>query len=678
MKRFIYLILALSVIFTGCKYDDDDLWNRVDDLDARLKEVEALVLRLNNETEAIKSILGSSKGIVDITENPKGYEITFSDGTSIKLNHGSDGKEGSDGAGAPIVGVKKDSDGLYYWTITKNGTTEWLLNDLGQKMSVTGKAGESGVTPQIGVDGNGYWIVDYGSGPTRILDESGKPIKASGDGGESLFERIDTSDDNFVTFHLANGEVVVVERTDALFAFVDKESVGFNEGEELELKLTVKNIRFAEVLKTPEGWDAELRLNQSTVTITAPLTGGVEEGVVSLIAIDNKGNTLMAALVVEIEKEMGYADPQGTFIVLEGNMTSENGSLAWFDREMTLHKKIFEDANNGMEIGNVVQDIFIHSGNIYILTQNGARYPNSAGRFVVCDAMTMKMKYADELVFLTPEGVATWPQHLVVVSDTKAYVQYSSADMENTSGIIALKLSKDGVQVGKHVEGTYGAFTKEGATKGRMVYSRGKLFAGTGHSLSIINSQSDEVEKKVEFGAQVKGVAKAADGNIYVALAQEYSGSGPNNPGTFVTNTRIVGLDHKGEIVHDNYLPTNVKFPVSTPSPKIQFSASFTEPYLFFSDKNEFYFSSLGRYNYTTGTMDSEFVLTSDIYGYCGVHPYTNELWVPSSSTLNWKTCEMRLFNSSTGAALREYSLSPGFCAGVDFGYRFSSKWINL
>lgn len=93
-----------------------------------------------------------------------------------------------------------------------------------------------------------------------------------------------------------------------------------------------------------------------------------------------------------------YTDKDGTFVVCEGNMTSVNGMLVYYDKAGKEYREVFEQANGGLEIGNVVQDMFMANGKIYLLTQNGDRM-GGAGRFVVCDARTMRMEFADPLVF---------------------------------------------------------------------------------------------------------------------------------------------------------------------------------------------------------------------------------------------------------------------------------------
>ena len=144
MKKFFYCaLLALATVFTGC-YDDDDLWNRIDDLTGRVETIEEMLQGLNTEITDIKTVVSAlSKGavITAVEETPQGYRLTFSDGKVIELHHGING---IDGENAPVIGVKEDVDGVYYWTITVNGVTEWLLDSNGNKLRVTGKDGEKG------------------------------------------------------------------------------------------------------------------------------------------------------------------------------------------------------------------------------------------------------------------------------------------------------------------------------------------------------------------------------------------------------------------------------------------------------------------------------------------------------------------------------------------------------
>lgn len=60
-------------------------------------------------------------------------------------------------------------------------------------------------------------------------------------------------------------------------------------------------------------------------------------------------------------------------LVCEGNMTTVNGTIVYYDKNNNEYLNIFENANNKLEIGNVVQDMYMANGKIYPITQNGDR-----------------------------------------------------------------------------------------------------------------------------------------------------------------------------------------------------------------------------------------------------------------------------------------------------------------
>lgn len=453
----------------------------------------------------------------------------------------------------------------------------------------------------------------------------------------------------------------------------------FNLNEIKKVKLNIKNLTDIQVLDKPENWKVDIAADDSLVAIQAPSIKGktFDKGTILLTAIDKKGNTLLASL--KVCASLDFTDPDGTFVVTEGNMTSVNGSLVYYDKNGKEYKDVFENANDGLEIGNVVQDMFIANERIYLLTQNGDRM-GGAGRFVVCDARTLKLIYADPLNIKTPDGKDTWPQHMVIVNNNTAYIQYSEVGFEATSGICKLTLSDKAVKVEQTVDGSFGAFTTTGATKTRMVYSRGKVYAGCGESVIIINPANDsKIEKRVTFkGRQVKGIAKGADNNLYIVASGTFTGNA-NMGATFTSNPIVVGLNHTGDIVHEQEL-SGIQLPVATWSPAVGLCASFTDPYLYFVDTDAFNATSSSRYNYQTKKLDKNYVSGSEtIYGIMGEHPTTKKLWVAKST---YVSSTIHVFDV-TGASAKEekrysYPTQKGASpAGVDFAYRFTSKFIE-
>ena len=130
-----------------------------------------------------------------------GYTIVFSKSNPITIYHGKDGQAGSDGddGTTPSIGVKQDTDGIYYWTL--NG--EWLTDDHGDKIKAEGADGNDGTTPKFKIE-NDYWYISYNNGET--WEQLGKATGEDGTGGDSMFTEIDyqTSTD-YVIFTLADG-----------------------------------------------------------------------------------------------------------------------------------------------------------------------------------------------------------------------------------------------------------------------------------------------------------------------------------------------------------------------------------------------------------------------------------------------------------------------------------------
>ena len=234
MKK-IFLYIAITLGLLSCNHKDS-LWQEVvEDLDERVETLEMLCAEMNTNITSLQTIvdvLQSNDFITSIVEIKKdgkvvGYTITFGKHDPITIYHGQDGKDGQNGTNGkdgqdgadgkdgqdgqngadgkdgitPVIGVAKDTDGVYYWTL--NG--EWLLDDNGNKLPVSGKDGKDGVNGTDGKDGqdgadgkdgqdgadgkdgitpllkieNGYWYISYDNGATWT--ESGK---ATGDNGQ--------------------------------------------------------------------------------------------------------------------------------------------------------------------------------------------------------------------------------------------------------------------------------------------------------------------------------------------------------------------------------------------------------------------------------------------------------------------------------------------------------------
>ena len=278
MKKIHLLLLGLTIcLFSACH---NDIWEAIDGLDSRVTKLEELCKEMNTNITSLQTIVDVLQsndfitGVVEIKKDGEviGYTITFGKHDPITIYHGQDGKDGENGKdGAdgkdgqngsngkdgitPVIGVAQDTDGVYYWTL--NG--EWLLDDNGNKLPVSGKDGQNGtngsngqdgadgkdgqdgedgkdgadgqngkdgITPQLKIE-DGYWYISYDNGATwtqlgKATGENGQDGKdgqngtdgKDGQDGDSMFQSV-TQDENYVYFTLADGTVIKIAKKTA-------------------------------------------------------------------------------------------------------------------------------------------------------------------------------------------------------------------------------------------------------------------------------------------------------------------------------------------------------------------------------------------------------------------------------------------------------------------------------
>ena len=145
--------------------------------------------------------------IVSVTDLPdgQGYSVKFVSGKVIYLYNG---KNGTDGV-TPKISVRKDSDGIYYWTVDG----DWLIVD-GKKVRAVGldgkdgKDGKDAVTPQLKIV-DGFWYISYDNGKywTKIGKATGENGKDGQDGndGDVFFKSV-TVEDGYAVFVMNDSE----------------------------------------------------------------------------------------------------------------------------------------------------------------------------------------------------------------------------------------------------------------------------------------------------------------------------------------------------------------------------------------------------------------------------------------------------------------------------------------
>lgn len=157
----------------------------------------------------------------------------------------------------------------------------------------------------------------------------------------------------------------------------------------------------------PAGWNVALNVGGRKLSVAPPAEYAEGMELENVVTFEANGATLWSNPVYVLD----FTHPAGTFVLMEGNMTSENGSIVYFDQHGRYHEKVYEQVNDN-EVGNVLQDMYMANGKIYFITQNGKTSSmgttfNGDGRFVVCDAHTMKRLVKRDMPFYAEIDTST-------------------------------------------------------------------------------------------------------------------------------------------------------------------------------------------------------------------------------------------------------------------------------
>ena len=339
MKKIVTLLIFGLMSLASCtEYDEVAMWNKNEDMGSRLAALERLCDRMNTNIASLQRIVEALQandyvtGVAPVVENGEtiGYTISFSRSGPVTIYHGKDGQSGA----TPVIGVKQDTDGLYYWTLdgewledsrgdrvvaqgpagrsayelaVENGyrgtLEEWLasLNGnngrsayelavengyrgteeewLASLKGTAGDKGDDGNTPKLKIE-NGYWYVSYGDDDWVRLGQATGEDGRPGQDGDSMFSDIDVSDPDFVVLTLAEtGERIRLpryrEKFDLLFEKSDTEkemeiACGAGETAEVRYELTPAEAQVAIECISHSAYKVSVDEGDRRILVSAP------------------------------------------------------------------------------------------------------------------------------------------------------------------------------------------------------------------------------------------------------------------------------------------------------------------------------------------------------------------------------------------------------------------------
>ena len=198
----VWAFLTLTVILlllSGCT---EMFRTELDETNAKLKALQELAASVNNDLTTLNEIVSrlDDKHTIDpasLVQKEDGYEVSFRDGKKIYLHFGVDGV---DGETLIPLGVRREEDGLYYWTVDGN----WLRNADGSLMRAGATDGKNGIVPRTKIE-DGKWMISVDNGKTYT--EFGTVEELDGVG---VFSNIDMSDPTKVVLTLMDGTALEI------------------------------------------------------------------------------------------------------------------------------------------------------------------------------------------------------------------------------------------------------------------------------------------------------------------------------------------------------------------------------------------------------------------------------------------------------------------------------------
>ncbi|MBR0239771.1 MAG: hypothetical protein IJQ52_01405 [Bacteroidales bacterium] len=151
MKKFLLMLLPMAALLvSGCRFDDSDIWDELNDHETRILAIENVV---NNDLASISAIvaaLNQKVYVENVATVDGGFTITFTNGKSYTVTNGEAGH-------TPLISVKQDEDGAYYWTVDG----EWLLDSGNEKVRA------DAIAPKVKLE-NDKWYISTDNGVTWV------------------------------------------------------------------------------------------------------------------------------------------------------------------------------------------------------------------------------------------------------------------------------------------------------------------------------------------------------------------------------------------------------------------------------------------------------------------------------------------------------------------------------
>ena len=357
------MVAVIGMLACACMFDDSELNSQLDDIKNRIEKLQGRIDAMNSQLTAM-SYITSGNVITSVTQDSDGkYVITYLDSKNQEKTVVLATMDQM--INVPQLGVELDpQNNLYYWTVTVDGETSYLMNN-GEKVPVSGYA------PKVSVDAEGYWTVNG----ERLKDANGLPIQAN-DGESCVFKSVELNENGDLVITQGNGSVITLPVQKVLnltlSTLINTTVVDIAQPLEVAYDVTGANAEGAMVaVAEAEGVNAAIDREKKVITVTFP--EGFESGYMIALANDFAEHTVLRPVFFEKAKsdkiEIRTADELVQFAA-----DVNAGTGAQLMTAMLMNDIDMKDVATWTPIGNGKFIGSVSGGNQHVSTYEGAAF----------------------------------------------------------------------------------------------------------------------------------------------------------------------------------------------------------------------------------------------------------------------------------------------------------------
>lgn len=381
---------------------------------------------------------------------------------------------------------------------------------------------------------------------------------------------------------------------------------------------------------------------------------------------------LLAASLPVLTGTADYRD--GVFIVNEDWYGHQNSTVNWISDDWEWTYRVFQQANEGKELGCTNQYGQIYGGKFYLIAKQ-EKDPGASikgGRITVADARTMKCLFQSDLI--DPSGNQCDGRGCLGIDEHKLYISTSNG---------VWIFDTDNYKITGMVEGTANPNGSDGKPNtdpsgslyhgqcGSMVRIGNRVFvAHQSEGLLVVDPATDKVTDVLTMqpvydllpdpanGTKkmpgIGSVVLAKDGSLWVSVARDIQGTGATLP--YLMRVDPVTLEQTVIDVPDGFYPPSNSWYAWTPD---GFCASAKNNVLYWNGGSNSWFSGAKVFKYDIDRKEFSKIIDLDqeaedqgldsktrwnIYG-CSmrVHPVTDRLYISMFHNFQNPTYKLRV-----------------------------------